>query len=211
MPMNRCLIRNFAAPRAFARRAGFALPFAILSVCALADSGVVIAQAKSSNEYQVKAEYLYNFAKFTYWPPDTFVDPAQPIGVCIFGYDPFGHLLEVALLGKLIGDRPVMLGRANQIQDLSGCQIVFVANSESWRVSNLVSHLQGRPILLVGETEGFAESGGTIQFTVEHERIHFVINPDAATRSGLKISSKLLALARIVRDSSPSADGSAPR
>lgn len=210
LPAERCVRRDFAAPFASARRAEYIFLFAIVFACAVAvaDSGVLSAQTKCSGEYQVKAEYLYNFAKFTVWPANTFVDLRQPIGVCILGRDPFGHHLEAALLGKLIGERPLMLGRAAQIQDLSGCQIVFIAGSENWRLPNLVNHLQGRPVLLVGETEGFAESGGAIQFTVERAQVHFVINPDAAARSGLKISSKLLALARIVRDPNQSVDGS---
>ena len=207
--LNSCRVRSFfAAPSTFARPAKFVMLLAILFACAVPDSAVVTAQKKSASEYQVKAEYLYNFARFTYWPPDTFVDPRQPIAVCIFGRDPFGQNLEVALLGKFVGVRPVMLGRATQIQDLSGCQIVFMAGSENGRISNLISQLQKRPVLLVGETEGFARSGGVIQFTVERARVHLVINTDAAARSGLKISSKLLALAQIVRDSDQSADGS---
>ncbi len=197
-----------ATSHIFARRVKL-IPLLVMIVsCAIINSAVVIAQTKSTGEYQVKAEYLYKFAKFTDWPPDAFAGSKQPLGVCIFGRDPFGRTLELVLLGKSVGDRPVMLGRATQIQDLSGCHIVFIAGSENLRIPILLSHLQGRAILLVGETEGFAASGGIIQFTVEREHVHFFINPDAAARAGLKISSKLLALAQIVRDSSQSASRS---
>ena len=208
MVKTRCNTGILGTPHAFAVRVKLILLLAILFTSAVPESGVVTAQTKSPSEYQVKAEYLYNFVKFTYWPSDTFVDPRQPIAVCIFGRDPFGHNLEVALLGKSVGDRPVMLARATQIEDLSGCQIVFIAGSEIGRIPNLINRLHKRPVLLVGETEGFAQLGGVIQFTVESARVHLVINTDAAARSGLKISSKLLALARIVRDSNQAADGS---
>jgi hypothetical protein len=115
--------------------------------------------------------------------------------------------LEDALLGKTIGDRRVSLVRATQFQDLVGCHVVFVSASEREPTADLAGRLKGRPVLLVGESDGFAASGGTIQFTIEDNRVHFVINPDAADRAGLKISSKLLALAKIVRVPSRSAAG----
>lgn len=102
-----------------------------------------------------------------------------------------------------------MLGHALQYEDLSGCQIVFVGGSERAPVTDLAGRLRGRAVLLVGESEGFAASGGAIEFTIEDGRVRFIINPDAADRAGLKISSKLLALARIVHDSDRSTAGSA--
>jgi hypothetical protein len=181
----------------------------ILISTAIGDSAPLIAQTKSAGEYQVKAAFLYNFAKFIDWPPNAFSDPKQPLAVCIYGHDPFGRSLEDALLGKFIGDRPVILGRATQFQDLAGCQVVFVSASEREPAADLANRLKGHAVLLVGESEGFAVSGGSIQFTIEDSRVRFVINPDAADRAGLKISSKLLALAKIVRDSSQATAGSA--
>jgi YfiR/HmsC-like len=194
----------------FACRMNLARLLLILISAATVDSvALVTAETKSAGEYQVKAAFLYNFAKFVEWPPNAFSDPKQPMGVCIYGRDPFGRALEDALFGKFIGDRPVILGRAIQFQDLAGCQVVFVSASEREPAADLANRLKGRAVLLVGESEGFAASGGTIQFTIEDSRVRFVINPDAADRAGLKISSKLLALAKIVRDSSQSAAGSA--
>ncbi len=89
--------------------------------------------------------------------------------------------------------------------------VVFVSSPARESATDLANRLKGRAVLLVGESDGFAASGGTIQFTIEDNRVHFVINPDAADRAGLKISSKLLALAKIVRDSSRSVVGSALR
>jgi hypothetical protein len=96
-----------------------------------------------------------------------------------------------------------------QFQDLVGCHVVFVGPSAHESAADLANRLKGRAVLLVGESDGFAASGGTIQFTIEDNRVHFVINPDAADRAGLKISSKLLALAKIVRDPNRSVAGSA--
>ena len=175
----------------------------------ISNSIAVTAQTKSANEYQVKAAFLYNFAKFIDWPPSAFNDAKQPLEICVYGHDPFGAALEEALLGKAIGDRRVGLGRAMLFQDLAGCHVVFVSSSAHESAADLANRLKGRSVLLVGESEGFAASGGTIQFTIEDNRVHFVINPDAADRAGLKISSKLLALAKIVRDPNRSIAGSA--
>jgi len=109
------------------------------------------------------------------------------------------------------GERRIGLGRAMQFQDLADCHVVFVSSPARESTMDLANRLKGRPVLLVGESEGFAASGGAIQFTIEDNRVHFIINPDAADRAGLKISSKLLALAKIVRDSNRSVAGSALR
>ena len=177
--------------------------------CMISDSQSLYAQMKLATEYQVKAAFLYNFAKFIDWPSSAFTDPKQPLDICVYGRDPFGTALEDALLGKTIGERRVSLGRAMQFQDLVGWQVVFVSNSANESAADLANRLKGRAVLLVGESDGFAASGGAIQFTIEDNRVHFVINPDAADRAGLKISSKLLALAKIVRDPNRSVAGSA--
>jgi hypothetical protein len=192
-----------------ARLADLALMCTIPFLCMTSSSIAVTAQTKSANEYQVKAAFLYNFAKFVDWPPSAFSDAKQPLDICVYGHDPFGTALEDALLGKAIGERRVGLGRAMQFQDLAGCHVVFVSASAHESAADMANRLKGRAVLLVGESDGFAASGGTIQFTIEDNRVHFVINPDAADRAGLKISSKLLALAKIVRDPNRSVAGSA--
>ncbi len=198
-----------AATHVSAIRWGFALAFLIVISHSIVESPALIAQTKAPTEYQVKAAFLYNFAKFIDWPPSAFSDSKQRFDICVYGRDPFGTALEDALLGKTIGERRVGLGRAAQFQDLASCHVVFISASAHESAADLANRLKGRAVLLVGESEGFAASGGTIQFTIEDNRVHFVINPDAADRAGLKISSKLLALAKIVRDPNRSVAGSA--
>jgi hypothetical protein len=178
----------------------------ILFSYVISNSVALTAQMKSATEYQVKAAFLYNFAKFVDWPPAAFNDSKQSLGICVYGPDPFGQALDDALLGKSIGDRRVTVARATQFQDLAKCHVVFVGASER-EAADLANRLKGRAVLLVGESDGFAVSGGIIQFTIEDNRVHFVINPDAADRAGLKISSKLLALAKIARDPNRSVAG----
>lgn len=196
-----------AIQHVFRRRADLVPLIAIVFSCALLHSVVFTARAQSASEYQVKAAFLYNFAKFVEWPASAFGDSKQSLDICVFGRDPFGRVLEDSLLGKTIGERRTAIRRAIQLPGLAGCQVVFVAGSEGGRAIEAVNHFRRRPVLLVGESEGFAAAGGTIQFMMEEGKVRFVINPDAADRANLKISSKLLALAKIVHDSNPSIAG----
>jgi len=167
---------------------------------ALAYSASLFAQAKPPTEYEIKAAFLYNFAKFVEWPSNAFKGPKQPLNICVFGRDPFGRALDDALLGKAIGDHPTALAHAHQLPELAGCHVVFVSAAETPRLAEILGNLRGHNVLVVGETEGFASSGGVIQFVLDENRVRFAINPDAANRAGLKVSSKLLALAIIVHD-----------
>jgi hypothetical protein len=153
-----------------------------------------------ADEYQVKAAFLYNFAKFVEWPDGTFANSTSALTVCVLGKDPFGKVLDDAILGKRIAEHPAILARAKRIQDLPECQIIFVSASDSPQLPEILRELHGRKALVVGETENFAGSGGAIQFVLEANRVRFAINTDAADRAGLKVSSKLLALATIVHD-----------
>ena len=170
-------------------------------ICVFPFRPAIIAQTRTASEYEVKAAFLYNFAKFVEWPPSVFTDPKQPFNICILGADPFGHSLDDAVLGKTVANHPVSLVRAHQFQELLDCHILFVAGSQRPPLSEILGKFHGKNVLIVGESENFASSGGTIQFVLEGNHIRFAINPDAAERAGLKISSKLLALAVVVRDS----------
>ena len=159
------------------------------------------AQNSAPNEYQVKAAFLFNFAKFIQWPDGTFTNSTSAFTVCVLGKDPFGKALDDAILGKRLAEHPAVLARAKRVQELPECQILFVSGSDSPPLTELLHVLRGRPELVVGETENFAASGGAIQFVLEENRVRFAINTDAVDRAGLRVSSKLLALATIVHDS----------
>lgn len=152
------------------------------------------------NEYQVKAAFLYNFAKFVEWPPGTFAGPNAPLVVEVLGEDPFGQSLDEAIGGRSVNGHPLLIHRSRRLEDLRGCQLLFVSSAEQKRMPLILARLEGWPVLTVGEWETFAESGGIIQFLLEDNRVRFAINLDAATRARLKISSKLLTLAKIMRE-----------
>jgi hypothetical protein len=159
------------------------------------------AQSAGPTEYELKAAFLFNFAKFVEWPPSAFANPQSAFLICVLGPDPFGRALDDALLRHSIQGHAVALLRMKRTVDIVGCQILFLPASERNRLPEVIAKLRGQSVLVIGENEEFASSGGVIQFALEQDRIRFLINTDAADRSGLKFSSKLLALAKIVRDS----------
>lgn len=175
----------------------------ILSVLLLAaffHGSAVRSQTSESSEYQLKAAFLFNFAKFVQWPANSFATPQSEFGICVLGDDPFGRSIDDVLHGKTIGEHPVMISRCKDVGEMTHCQIVFVSASEKKRLPEILAALRGTSTLAVGETDGFAASGGVIQFTLEEQRVRFIINVEAAERAKLQISSKLLALAKLVRE-----------
>jgi len=151
------------------------------------------------DEYQVKAAFLYNFAKFVEWPAGTFASPSDPIGICIAGVNPFGSTLDSMVEGKKIGDRVFVVRRIPDTQQAKGCQILFIGSTEWKRVRPLLEALKGAAILTVGETDDFTAAGGMIAFQIAGPRVRLQIDIETAERSRLKISSKLLSLAQIVK------------
>jgi hypothetical protein len=169
---------------------------AISVVCAIT-SGT---GAQTPTEYQVKAAFLYNFARFIEWPDRAFRDPGSPMTFCVQGEDPFGHDLDRALDSKTVGVRELTIKRFKGVQGLETCQVLFIGSSDEERVSQIVQTLKNSPVLTVGDMERFAKLGGIINFVTEKNKVRFEINLDAAERAGLKVSSKLLTVARVIRD-----------
>jgi hypothetical protein len=151
----------------------------------------------STVEDQVKAAFLYNFAKFVDWPPQAFAGAGDPFAFCVAG-DAFGGALEKVLYAETLNGRRLVVRRIAPADNLQGCQIIYVPSSESGRYPQ-VTTLGTAPILTVGETEDFINNGGMIRFVESGHRIQFQVNTEAAERASLKLSSKLLRLAEIVR------------
>lgn len=150
----------------------------------------------------MKAAFLYNFAKFVEWPAGTFATERAPIVIGVLGDDPLGAALEQAVQGKTVNGRALVVKRLKTLP-LPVCHILFITASERKRASQFIEGLLGQPVLTVGETEQFAQSGGLVNFFIEDNKVRFEINVDNAERSRIKISAKLLSLARVVRDSKP--------
>jgi hypothetical protein len=146
-----------------------------------------------SEEYAIKAAFIYNFAKFVEWPAE-FMNKSETFNVCVLGENPFGSSLK-NLEGKEVQRKKFIIKKA---EDMSQCHIVFVGRSAKNNLPEILNILKGQSVLTVGDMEGFAQRGGMINFFVKEEMVRFEINLDASAQAGIKISSKLLKLAKIV-------------
>jgi len=151
------------------------------------------------DEYQVKAAFLYNFAKFVEWPPQVFSSAAEPISICVLGPDPFGATLRETVSGKDVSGRPFLVRPLQDVRQVAGCRILFVSSSERGVLSSILAGTKTTGVLTVGETESFLRQGGIINFKIDGGKVRFAINLDAAQQAGIRVSSKLLSLAETVR------------
>jgi len=196
--------RKIRLRRARLRRAGRTLATAALAaLMLLAHCDRAHAQSSATVEYQVKAAFLLNFARFVEWPPDAFESDKAPIAFCIFRQNPFGSALVDITEGQSINDRGLAVRYVQDPADLKSCQLVFVSDAADKDLPAVLGALRASSVLVVGESEAFAERGGGIQFYLEAEKVRFSVNVDATKRARLNVSSKLLALAKIVHDASP--------
>jgi len=170
-----------------------------LSVAALLCMTFGDSIAGKTDEYQVKAAFLFNFAKFVEWPAKAFAKPGDPLVICILGQNPFDDHLTAAIQGKVWEGRAFTVQLIVDLPPKSRCQILFVNSSEQQRFRSLAASLKGSGILTVGETPGFIDDGGIINLKLESGKIRFEINVDAAEQAQLSVSSKLLSLAQIVK------------
>jgi hypothetical protein len=152
-----------------------------------------------SEEYAVKAAFIYNFAEFITWPDWPSSDNADSFDICIIGNDPFRSAMD-ALRNENVSGKKVRIKRLNSASSCSHCQIVYISSSEQNRLDQILATLQGFNILTVADSADFAKSGVIFNLYLEDNKVRFEVNIDAVKRSELNISSKLLRLGRIVHD-----------
>lgn len=145
---------------------------------------------------EVKAVFILNFTRFVAWPPAAFPGPEAPFLIGVLGDDPFGATLDEAVAGERLNGRRYAVVRARNVDDLAGCQLVYVAASATRRLPEVLRRLRDASVLTVGETSRFTRQGGAIGFFTESDRLRFEINAAAAAGAGLKVSAPLLKLAR---------------
>lgn len=161
-------------------------------------AGAQISDSSASSEYLIKAGYIYNFAKLMEWPAPSFPQPNSPIVIGVLGADPFQGMLDDVLGGKQVNGRGFVVKHLKWGDELNTCNILFVSTSERAHLDELFRLIRGLPILTIGDTPGFAEHGGIINFILEDNKVRFDIDVDAAKQADISISSRLLALAKIV-------------
>jgi hypothetical protein len=152
-----------------------------------------------SREYRIKAAYLYQFSRYIDWPAGAFPTAETPFVIGVMGKDPIISDLEQIARLKKVQDRALEIRRFSSAADVRTCNILYIpATLAAETQAELIRSLAGRGILLVGEDAGFLERGGCVQFAVEDNTIRVAIARKNAEHEGLKISSKLLQVARVV-------------
>ncbi len=166
----------------------------------LGAAGANAATGPGVSEYAVKAAFVYDFAKFVNWPQHAFKNDSSPITICVLGVNPFGDALSQLVSGKSVDGRAFTVEYPQDASAAGNCRIVFVSSSERDRLPQILVRLGRAGALTVGDTDGFAKRGIMINLFLDGDRVRFKINPGAAARAGIGISSKLLSLATIVKE-----------
>ena len=151
-----------------------------------------------SKEYQIKAVFLFNFAQFVDWPTNAFPEAQTPFVIGVLGEDSFGSYLDETVRGEKVNNRPLVVERYRNADQIKSCHILFISRSETDRLEGIFHGLKGRSTLTVGDYDGFAQRGGMIRFVTEKNKVRLRIGLEAAKAAHLTISSKLLRPAEIV-------------
>ena len=157
--------------------------------------GLITNGLAQPSEYEVKAAFLFNFAKFVEWPPDAFAETNSPIVIGVLGENVFGNNLEKIINNRKVNNRGFEFRNFDSATEATNCQILFVSSSKKNDFAKIIAGLHNASVLTVGETDGFLKAGGMINFLFEGNNVRFQISDDAAKKARLQISSKLLSLA----------------
>lgn len=158
---------------------------------------VPAAQRRPASDIEVKAAYLYNFTRFTVWPPRQAA--AAPLAICVLGSDPFGGVLDATLKGVTVQGAAVVPRRVADARDAPACHVLFISASEERRLDAILAALGHADVLTVSDMPQFAARGGMIQFVNQGGRVRFEIALAPAHDAGLSLSSELLRVAAAVR------------
>jgi hypothetical protein len=145
----------------------------------------------------VKAGFLFNFAKFAEWPA---LPSGAPIVLCVVGDEPIAAALAETVREQKISDHALDVWRPQDSAAWRVCHLLFIADAELRRSADGLGAIRTLQVLSVSDGKDFAQTGGIIEFYLEGGKMRFAINVDAVDRSGLHLSSRLLGLAKIIRD-----------
>ena len=171
---------------------------AILAAFLLANPSRVAAGQLAQNEYRLKANFLAMSPSFVEWPVDAVTSSRGTFALCVYGDFFFGTTLaEMARASKVQGRR-IEVKWIKKEGDLRACNLLFVSRSEQKHYESVTQAVRGTSILTIGETPEFLDAGGMVSLVMEGSKLQFDVNLGAAERAHLKMSSRLLALARHV-------------
>ncbi len=165
-------------------------------VFAILLSRTSVAAAQDLTEPDLKAAFIYNFAKFTEWPPDAVVTGA-PLVFCVLGDAAISEALGQLVEGRTLAGHRISVSRREPGGPLNGCHIAYLSRLTAGQAAQVVTSLRDAPVLTMSDAEGFTQQGGMAQFFFEHGQLRFNVHLASARRAGLQISSKLLVLATL--------------
>lgn len=148
-------------------------------------------------ENKVKSAYIFNFTKFIDWPGETGAETAEPVRICFVGSDPLRTLLG-ELNNRQVKGRAIKIVRFKDVNTISACDLIYISRSEERQLPLILQRLQGMPVLTVSDIPQFSQKGGMIGFVTENERVKVEINQRNVRQAGLKVSAKLLEVARVI-------------
>jgi hypothetical protein len=164
---------------------------ALFAICA------EIAAQQTNLEDRLKATFIYNFIQYAEWPRQSLAS-TSPFTICLVG-DLFQTVMEDTVRGENLNGRSITVRSLLSAEGVSGCHLIYFRDEVNSRiVSEILGAAKALPILTVGEGKDFIQAGGIIRFTKTANRIRFEINPQAAEKQSLSLSSRLLRLAEIV-------------
>jgi hypothetical protein len=157
------------------------------------------ALAQGVPEPTLKAAFLYNFVKFAEWPADAWA-PNVPLTLCVLGDEAVESELEQSVKGHTVSGHSIAVIGITIEGALRSCHLLYITGLDRRRLALLVARIKDAPVFTVSDFDAFASFGGVSQLFIENGKVRFAINPASALRARLRISSKLLALAKLVKD-----------
>jgi len=156
----------------------------------------VTAAAQDVTEPALKAAFIYNFAKFTEWPAEV-IPNGEPMVLCVLGDAAIGEALEQAVKGRTLAGHSMTVVQAGPVmRPLEGCHLLYISGATMGQAAKAVAGLHETPVLTISDAEGFTEQGGIAQLFFDHGHLRFNIQLESAKRARLRLSSRLLVLAR---------------
>ena len=152
----------------------------------------------ASLEYQLKAAFLLNFTRYIEWPARS--GKAGDLNLCVVGPDVFGTALDQVAANKVVNGRRIVIRKNIPTPEAASCDMVYLSLTETGQIREVLEAVASSGVLTVGEEAGFLRLGGMIAFAPQDGKLRFFINAGAAERVGITISSRLMVLARNIRD-----------
>ena len=171
-------------------------------LCALllATSGADLQALETAQEYEIKAVYIAKLTNFITWPDTVFSHEDSPLTLCVLGDNPFSNNLENVAAKSRSNGRVLEVQYSEVLEDTQTCHILYISPSEHRRVTNIIENLEKRPLLTISDNHTFVQLGGMIELYRNKQRqIRLAVDLESIQETGLKVSAKLLRIAKVVR------------